>query len=102
MSVRCFASGVASRCATDAKKSARVAGVSFTARALAMARAVGTQANDPKHTVVVDGVSYRYEPVFVWRKPDGWTPRRGKGIVIRAPRKKRATKARTVSTVGRK
>ena len=42
---------------------------------LAMARAVGTQATDPKHTVVVDGVPYRYEPCFVWRKPDGWKPR---------------------------
>jgi len=45
---------------------------------LAMARAVGTQAKDPKHTVIVDGVAYRYEPCFVWRKPEGWKPRRGR------------------------
>jgi len=60
---------------------------------LAMARAVGTQAKDPKHTVIVDGVSYRYEPCFVWRKPTGWKPRRNAGVVIRAPRKQRVKQA---------
>lgn len=60
---------------------------------LAMARAVGTQANDPKHTAVVDGVPYRYEPCFVWRKPDGWKARRRAGIVIRVT-KTRTTRAK--------
>ena len=60
---------------------------------LAMARAVGTQAKDPKHTVIVDGVAYRYEPCFVWRKPEGWTPRRGTGVVIWAPQRRKKTSA---------
>ena len=43
---------------------------------LAMSRSVGTQSLDPKHFVLVDGIAYRYEPIFVWRKPEDWSPRR--------------------------
>ena len=42
---------------------------------LAMSKAVGTQALNPKHYVLVDDAGYRYEPVLVWRKPEDWSPR---------------------------
>ena len=68
---------------------------------LAMARAVGIQSLDPKHSVVVDSVPYRYEPCFVWRKPEEWKPRRGKGIVIRQPKIRRKKAAPTTRPVKR-
>jgi hypothetical protein len=36
---------------------------------LAMSRSVGTRRGKPRHAVQVDGVPYKHEPVFVFRKP---------------------------------
>lgn len=55
---------------SDARKLAKESGfVSKECFKLAMSRAVGTKTGTPRHSVQVDGVVWKHEPVFVFERP---------------------------------
>lgn len=53
----------------DTRRIAREVGfVSHDFFKLAMSRSVGTKGGKPRHAVQVDGVVWKHEPVFVFRR----------------------------------